>query len=81
MNLYEFNLLSEVEKLDKISRYATEVATRNDSFYRFDLYQLDCFYVEIKTSLHNGYCESNRSFSAEKLPDSYLEQIDISELV
>lgn len=81
MTLYEFNLLSEIEKLHVINEMGARVAQREESFYRYELYQVSAFYVEVKYAFYSGSMESNRSFSFEKLPEQYLAEIDISSLV
>jgi hypothetical protein len=79
MKLYDYNLLSEVEKIRVINKHGVTIAERFDIFHSYKLYQLFSFYTEVSFG-YNSSIESNRSFSAEKLPEMYLEQIDISTL-
>jgi hypothetical protein len=80
MTLYEYNLLPEKEKLNIIKEYGVDIAERYDIFHRYKLYQLFSFYTEVSFA-EGAAMENYRSFSAEKLPEMYLEEIDISSLI
>lgn len=80
MTLYEYNLLSENEKLDMINACGINIAERYDIFHHYKLYQLFSFYAEV-SFVQEAAVEYCRSFSAEKLPEMYFEKIDISSLI
>ncbi len=80
MTLYEYNLLTEKEKLTIINTYGININEWYDIFHSYKLYQLFSFYAEVSFAKGTAV-ESSCSFSAEKLPEMYLDKIDISSLM
>lgn len=81
LSLYKFKLLSRDQQAETTWEKGVYLADRIIGNYSVMLYRVDCFYVEIiYNSLDPAYLHVN-SFLSEDLLDSYLEKIDISELL
>lgn len=80
MTLYEFNRLNEREKCDIISTHAFQVAERKHGLYQFFLFQLFEFYIESKFHIRESDIRGTRCFTSREIPESYLLQIDISNI-
>ena len=78
MTLYQFRALDELEQWQVVWDIEP-MLTRTEAGYRYDLYQVDAFYVEVKYRLPNNRI-SLRCFITTELLAPYLEQIDISTL-
>ncbi len=81
MTLYQFNLLDKMEQAEVLWDKAVMVSDRSDETYKYVLYQLDNFYVEVKYHIEYNVIHGLRSFSSTGEPLSpYLNKINISEL-
>jgi hypothetical protein len=79
MTLYQFNRFDELEQLEAVWEHDVKVAEREDDVHRYNLNQLDSFYIE--EAFHKEYnvrraFHSFASTNAEKL-QPYLDQIDV----
>ena len=79
MTLYEFNQLDELEQTETFWVRGQKVGERLSKSFRYVLYQLNSFYVEIKYNMVANVIYAMRGFEC-KSPhlDIYLLQIDIS---
>ena len=80
ITLYEFNSLDEHEKGAAIWEYGEFLAQRFESDTGFSLYQLINFYVEIEYNGDQNKITRFTSFCTNTRLESYLENIDISEI-
>jgi hypothetical protein len=79
MTLYEFNLLEEKDKLTELAKQ-DKIAEKNELEYKYELYQIEDFYIEVKT--HETIQEKNVStFRTTKLLEPYLEAIPLPDFV
>jgi hypothetical protein len=79
MNLYEFNQLDELEKIETFWVEGQKVGERSGKSVRYFLYQLNDFYVEVKYNMVANVIYAMRSFECESpYLDVYLLPIDIS---
>lgn len=80
MTLYQFNSLDELEQLEAIWEHGVKVAEREDDTNRYNLYQIDSFYVEEEFhkeyNMHRAFY-SFASTNPEKLKP-YLDKIDVN---
>lgn len=81
MTFFDFNLLSEIDKMNILKRKAVLIAVRDGGHYIFELYQIEGFYVEQQVHKNWNICKPYRSFTSTGLLDPYLLTIDISSLV
>jgi len=81
MTLYEFNTLSDDEKLEAVYETGSFVADIVHGLAKNLLYQLSEFYVEVLYDGKDNLVKGIRSFKQGVYLKPYLEQIDISELI
>lgn len=81
MTMYEFNLLSEDEKVDLLYHEGTYLAKRKKHNLTLVLYQLEDFYVEVHYNKYRYLINDIRYFHSLELLNPYLEQIDIEEIM
>lgn len=77
MTLYQFNLLDEAEQMEAIWESAVNLAKCEDDIYRYELLQIDGFYVELKHHKEYDVFQGLRTFSTTTLLEPYLGQIEI----
>ena len=75
-----FNALDNVDQLNIVFNYGTDLAQRNTAEYQITLFQLFSFYVEIYSSGENWLCAIKGFDDVEGL-DIYIEGIDIDALL
>ena len=80
MNIYKFNRLDAVNKVDALIYYSVLIDKRTDAKYRVLLYQLDAFYVEVYYDIEYNKISKIKSFTSTALLKPYLAKIDISSL-
>jgi len=80
MTFYQFRSLSEYKQYEYIKRKGVFIAKRISTAYKFLLYQIDSFYVELKYNLFETKIEVIRCFSGTKDLDPYLGDISLPEL-
>ena len=79
MTLYEFNQLDELEQIETFWVEGQKVGERASKSFRYVLYQVNGFYVEIKYNMVVNVIYAMRSFECESpYLDAYLLPIDIS---
>src|SRR5436190_6697938 len=80
MTLYQFKALSEYKQYEYIKSNGVVIAKRISAAYKFLLYQIESFYVELKYNLFETKIEVIRCFSGTKDLDPYLGDISLPEL-
>lgn len=70
----DFNKLSEPEKVELIFD-ANKIAEKVDNDANYQLFQIDNFFVESKTSLEGKFKRSFRTFTVKDLPVEYAGEI------
>ena len=79
MTLYEFNQLDELEQIETFWVEGQKVGERLGKSFRYVLYQVTDFYVEVKYDFAVNVIYAMRSFNCESHhTDVYLLPIDIS---
>lgn len=77
--MYEFNQLEELEQIETFWVDGQKVGERFWNSFRYILYQVGDFYVEVKYNQVVNVIYAMRSFEASsKHLDIYLMQVDIS---
>lgn len=80
MTIYQFTLLNEQDKADLVLN-SVFLADRIEGDMLFQIYYVDDFFVEIWHDVVLDRIYNMRPFSARRLPDEYLEDISIEDLV
>ena len=80
MTYFEFNLSSEEDKLREIWNSGVLIAERQTGLCKYDLYQIDNYYVEQVSHLHWNIRKIVKTFKGTSYLDAYLAGIDISSL-
>jgi hypothetical protein len=81
MKLIDFKDLNERDQIKVVLKYSTRIGKRYEGIYRFVLYQVDSFYVELKYYKNTQAIHGMKSLaSTSKLLDKYLTGIDLSSL-
>jgi len=80
MTFYQFKALSQYKQYEYIKSKGVIIANRITAAYKFLLYQIDSFYVELKYNLFETKIEFIRCFSDTKNLDPYLGDISLPEL-
>lgn len=79
MRLHEFRQLNKIDQHIILWEQAVLVAERENNTYKYILYQLAGFYIEVRLS-KIGFREVVRTFSRDRRLDPYLMTIDLREL-
>jgi hypothetical protein len=79
MTFYQFKSLSEYKQYEAIKAKGVIIADRISTAYKFLLYQVDSFYVELKYNLFETKIEAIRCFSGTKGLEPYLGDISLPE--
>jgi len=79
MTLQEFRSLNKDEQYILLWERAALVADRENYEYKYILYQLDSFYIELRLSKHN-FTEMLVSFSRDRRLQPYLENINLGSI-
>ena len=80
MTLYQFLGSDEAEQMEAIWDNGVHIAERDDEVYRYILYSIGSFYVELKYHREYNVLHGSRAFTTEKLLEPYLPFINISEI-
>ena len=80
ITLHQFNSLEGLEKIEALGEYGQIVAHKFVGEFKFILYQINYFYVEIKYLEKTNALVEIRSFKTTNLLDSYITHIDIDGL-
>ena len=81
MTMFDFQLLSESEKIEALYQRGVYIAKRRVDESVILLYQLEGFYIEIFYRKYRIHIKHIHCFSSTSLLDPYLEQIDVENLV
>lgn len=80
MTLYEYNGLDELEQSQALWEHGTHISERDDEKFRYVLYSLFSFYVELKYNRELNVINGSRSFRNTDQLEAYFPNIDISSL-
>lgn len=80
ITLYEFNSLNALEKIEALGEYGEIVAHRFDGPYKFMLYQVNNFYVELKYITEGNVFKELNTFKTTERLELYIKQINIDDL-
>ena len=80
MTLYEFILLNEDQQVETFKEHGVYLCESRDMFYKYVLYQISSFYLEVKYKIINNVLCDLRSFTSTIPLEPYLNRIDISSL-
>lgn len=72
MNIQDFLNLTAEDQLNTVWEKATYLKTHEDSQFRFNLYALDNFYIEIKYDIKRNSIVEKVVFRHTELLDRYL---------
>jgi hypothetical protein len=72
MTLYQFNQLDEMERAEDLWE-AVHLMDRVDGPYRYELFQLDGFYIEQKRHIEYNVLHGLLAFKSTELLDAYYE--------
>ncbi len=78
MTLYQFNSLDEMEQMEAIWEHSIHIGYREDDIYKYELLQIDDFYIELKHHKEYDVLHGLRTFRTTELIEPYLGSIDIS---
>lgn len=74
MTIEMFDVLDEHQKV-KLIFDANMISESNDDEIRYQLFQIENFYVETKTSLQNSFKRVISTYTLKNLPAEYLSEI------
>ncbi len=77
LGIYEFNLMSLHVQAATLWDNGTFLANRIDGNFRFNLYSLSDFYVEVEYLTNENEIIEFRSFKRGQRLEPYLDQIDV----
>lgn len=77
MTLYQFNMLDEAEQMEAIWKHAVTLAFREDEINKYELLQIDDFYIELEHHKEYNVLRGLRTFKTTTLLEPYLGQIEI----
>jgi hypothetical protein len=77
MTFYQFNALDEVQQADAIWEHGVFLDSRIAGPYRYILYQLGGFYVELHYQAERNVLEGARVFANPDHLEPYLAEMDI----
>ena len=80
MTFYQFKALSAYKQYQYLRKRGVMIAQRITTAYKFLLYQIDSFYVELKYNLIETKIEVIKCFSDTKDLDPYLGDISLPEV-
>ena len=80
MTFYQFKALSEYKQYELVRNKGVIIADRISTAYKFLLYQIDNFYVELKLNLFETKIEAIKCFFDLKGLDPYLGDISLPEV-
>ena len=80
MTLYDYNRLSDTEQYDVLWQSGVHIGERDDEAFRYVLYQMFSFYVELKYDQRLNEICGKTTFCTDRLLEPYLNKIDISQL-
>ncbi|MES2881505.1 MAG: hypothetical protein V4676_05105 [Bacteroidota bacterium] len=81
MNLFDFKLLGDTEKLEILYRCGVYVGKRRKEHKTVLLYQLEGFYVELFYQKHRCVVSHLYCFSSALRIDPYLDQVNVEAII
>lgn len=81
MTFLQFKSLSPYKQFEALANKGVMVANRITTVYKFLLYQIDSFYVEVKSNLFESKIEGIKCFFDTQELDPYLEDIALPDLL
>jgi hypothetical protein len=80
MTFIQFKSLSEYKQHETLKKKGIVIGNRISASYKFFLYQIENFYVELKYNLSETNIEAIKCFFDTKYLDPYLGDISMPEL-
>lgn len=80
MTFQQFKSLSPYKQFEVLAKKGVMIGDRISTAYKFILYQIDSFYVEVKSNLFDTKIETIKCFFDTKDLDPYLGDISLPEL-
>ena len=77
MTLYHYNQLDEAEQFERLWDEAVFLEYRIELPFKFALYQLHSFYIELKYHSEDNTLQGLRTFSSTDQLEPYLKDIKI----
>ena len=81
MTLPQFYALNEGEQMENLWDNGVHITERQDKTFRYILYSLFSFFVELKYERNDNNLLGCRAFKNESQLEPYLPNIDISEII
>ena len=81
MTFLQFKSLSEYKRFVILNQKGVIIANRISTAYKFILYQIDSFYVELKCNLFETKLEDMKCFFDTKYLEPYLGDIGLPDLL
>jgi hypothetical protein len=81
MTLSQFYALNEGEQMENLWDHGVHITEKQDETFRYILYSLFSFFVELKYHMNDNNLVACRAFKSETQLEPYLPDIDISEIV
>jgi hypothetical protein len=81
MTFNQYKSLTPYKQYELLVHSGVIVANRISTVYKFILYQIDSFYVEVKSDLFESRVEAIKCFFDTKELDPYLGDISLQDLV
>jgi len=81
MTFLQFKSLSPYRQFEILTQKGVKIADRITTAYKFLLYQIDSFYVEVKSNLFESKIEAIKCFFDTKELDPYIEDITLTDLL
>ena len=73
MTLYQYNLLSESQQLERLWDEGVFLMYRAELPFKYALYQIDSFYIELKYHAEDNALQGLRTFSSTKQLEPYFD--------
>jgi hypothetical protein len=73
MTFYQFNALDEMEQAEALWNRSVHIAQRDDEVYRYVLYQLEGFYVEVWLHREHNFIQRFCTFRSADQLDPYID--------
>ena len=81
MTFLQFKSLTPYKQFEVLANKGVIVANRITTTFKFLLYQIDSFYVEVKSNLFESKIEGVKCFFDTEELDPYLENITLADLI
>jgi hypothetical protein len=81
MKRHQFTTIEQVREAHHLLKTGTQVARRQHGFYRIELFQLPCCYMEVYRHAHFNVIIKVNRFTDPRFLDPYLQEIDLTGLL